>query len=357
MALSTPTVAELTQQQLRSIRNQLPDADITEDSDNTVRANAVSGVAQGLYNDQRWIVRQMFPDTADHDWLVMHARLRGLTPKAASAASGQVTITGTASTELKSGLQFRPKGGSILCQTTAAAVIGDDGSVTVAARAMEAGTVGNLTDNTAGTLLSAPPGVDSAIVILSMRGGTEAESDQSLLARLLEVLRRPAAGGNKYDYHRWAMEVSGVTEAYVYPLRRGYGTVDVVITANGDMPSDETIAAAQAHIDDQRPVTAKNALVLAPEPISTDVIVSVSLDGMSIDDARAQINSVLQAYFDRLAPGEIAVRTQLGALVSDISGVVDYVMSVPEGNIIPDVNQDTVQWVRYGTITVTEMAS
>ncbi|MGK0706932.1 baseplate J/gp47 family protein, partial [Yokenella regensburgei] len=85
MARTVPALADITQQQLRDISNQLPDADTSDDSDYAIRASAVSGVAQGLYNDQTWILRQIFPDTADHDWLVMHARTRGLSAKPASA--------------------------------------------------------------------------------------------------------------------------------------------------------------------------------------------------------------------------------------------------------------------------------
>ncbi|MGP3123385.1 baseplate J/gp47 family protein [Serratia marcescens] len=355
MARTVPALADITEQQLRDIRNQLPDADVSGDSDYAIRANAVSGVAQGLYNDQTWILRQIFPDTADHDWLVMHARTRGLSPKPASPAGGQVQLTGTAGLSVAAGLQFRAINGSVLYQTTADTRLGDKGAATVSARAMTAGMAGNLGDNTAGTLLSAPQGLDSSVTITSMRGGTEAESDASLLARLLELMRRPPAGGNKYDYRRWAKEVSGVTEAYVYPLRRGYGTVDVVITASGGLPSEETIKAVQDHIDDLRPVTAKNSLVLAPEPLSADVTVSVSLDGLSIDEAKAQITQVLTDYFNRLAPGEIAVRTQMGALISDIAGVVDYTLTKPAGNVVPEVSAKTVQWIRPGTITVDKM--
>ncbi|XYX40824.1 baseplate J/gp47 family protein [Candidatus Erwinia dacicola] len=355
MARSVPALADMTQQQLRDIRNQLPDADVSGDSDYAIRANAVSGVAQGLYNDQSWILRQIFPDTADHDWLVMHARSRGLSPKPASAASGQAAFTGSAGLKVPSGLQFRPRGGNVLYQTTAEATLSDKGTVTVSASAMTPGIMGNLSDNTTATLLSAPQGIDSAVTIKTMRGGTDAESDTSLLSRLLELMRRTPAGGNKYDYRRWAMEVSGVTEAYVYPLRRGYGTVDVVITASGGLPSDETLKAVQAHIDDQRPVTAKDTLVMAPEPLSTDISVRVSLDGLSLDEARTQITLVLTDYFSRLAPGEIAVRTQIGALISDITGVVDYELTAPTGNVVPEVSEKTVQWIRPGTITTGEL--
>lgn len=355
MARSVPALADITQQQLRDIRNQLPDADVSGDSDYAIRANAVSGVAQGLYNDQSWILRQIFPDTADHDWLVMHARLRGLSPKPASAASGQVTLTGSAGLKVASGLQFRPRGSNVLYQTTAEATLSDKGSVTLSASAMTPGVVGNLSDNTAATLLNASQGIDSAVTVKTMRGGTDAESDTSLLSRLLELMRRPPAGGNKYDYRRWAMEVSGVSEAYVYPLRRGYGTVDVVITASGGLPSDETLKAVQTHIDDQRPVTAKDTLVMAPASVSTDISVKVSLDALSLDVARTQITQVLTEYFSRLAPGEIAVRTQIGALISDITGVVDYELIAPTGNIIPEVSNKIVQWIRLGAITVGEL--
>ncbi|MGL9774928.1 MAG: baseplate J/gp47 family protein [Sodalis sp. (in: enterobacteria)] len=110
----------------------------------------------------------------------------------------------------------------------------------------------------------APAGVDSNVTITRMVGGSEAESNAALLARLLEVIRRPAAGGNQYDYHRWAVSLPGVTEAHVYPLRRGYGTVDVVIVTHNDLPSPETLKAVQRCLDEMRPVTAKNCLVVAP---------------------------------------------------------------------------------------------
>jgi len=168
-------------------------------------------------------------------------------------------------------------------------------------------------------------------------------------------MRRPPAGGNKYNYRLWAMEVIGVSEAYVYPLRRGYGIVAVVITASGGLPSDETIKAVQAYIDDQRPVTAMDTLVMTPEPVSTDISVKVSLDGLSLDEARTQITQVMTDYFSCLDPGEIAVRTWMGALISDITGVVHYELVTPTGNIVPEVSEKTVQWIRQGTITVNEL--
>lgn len=61
---------------------------------------------------------------------------------------------------------------------------------------------------------------------------TYGETDAAFLARLLEYIRRPPAGGNRYDYIKWATAVDNVAQAWCYPLAQGLGTVDVVILAN-----------------------------------------------------------------------------------------------------------------------------
>ena len=113
--------------------------------------------------------------------------------------------------------------------------------------------------------MAAPVGVSTDVVLNDVVGATNAESDSSLLERLLNKIRRPAAGGNKYDYKDWALEVDGVEQAYVYPLRRGLGTVDIAITADNGVPSDDTVRRAQEYIDQERPVTAKESKVVKPE--------------------------------------------------------------------------------------------
>jgi hypothetical protein len=71
------------------------------------------------------------------------------------------------------------------------------------------------------------------------------ETDSEFLARLLDDYRKPAAGGNKYDYPKWALEVTNVKKAYCFPVAWGTGTVDVVIFADpvatgSEIPSSHT---------------------------------------------------------------------------------------------------------------------
>ena len=346
-----PSVSDIRDAILRDIKNQLPNADTGPDSDFFVRASSVASAVRGVYQDQQWITRQIFPDTADHDFLLMHARLRNLTPKPATPAGGQALLTGTPGSPVASGLSFRYSNGQT-GNTVTGGTLGHDGKLTVTVIATSSGTASNAPGGTPGTLLIAPPGVSSQITLTAMTGGTDEESDESLLARLLELIRRPPAGGNKYDYHRWAMEVPGVTAAYVYPLRRGLGTVDVVITSGNDLPSPATVTAAQAHIDDVRPVTAKNSLVVMPTPRNADFTMQVALAGITLADAKTQIQSTLVSYFTQLAPGDTAVLFQIGALISAIPGITDLKIILPAANVTPVVDEERVEWVRMGSLTV-----
>jgi len=351
-----PSVSDIRDTILRDIKNQLPQADVNPDSDFFVRASSVASAVRGVYQDQQWIARQIFPDTADHDFLLMHASLRNITPKPATPAGGQMQLTGTPGTVVTSGLAFSYGKGQTGITLTGGS-IGADNLLKVTVAATTAGTDSNVPANTPATLTQAPSGISSKTVLLSMSGGTDIESDESLLARLLELIRQPPAGGNKYDYHRWAMEVPGVTAAYVYPLRRGLGTVDVVITSGNDLPSPETSAATQAHIDDVRPVTAKNSLVLAPTPRSTNFVINVALSGLTLADAKVQINNALVSYFSQLAPGATAVLFQIGALISAIPGITDCDIVTPAANVVPLVNEDVVEWVRMGNLDVGNLAA
>ncbi|PNB76649.1 phage tail protein, partial [Pseudomonas sp. FW305-BF6] len=69
-----------------------------------------------------------------------------------------------------------------------------------------------------------------------------------LLARLLEIIQKPPAGGAVYDFVRWAKEVDGITDVLPLPKRRGAGTVDLIVTASGGLPSSEVIAKCKAHV-------------------------------------------------------------------------------------------------------------
>lgn len=354
MAYPLLTMTQIRADMLRDIRNLRPEADVGPDSDYFIRASSVASAVEGLYQHQAWMVRQIFPDTADHDYLLLHARLRGLAPKPAVTASGRMLLRGNPGSPIPAGVQG--KWGDQLYISREAGRIGDGGTLTLAAAAMQAGLAGNAPDDARLELLAPPPGVQSTAVLTEMRGGVEEESDAELLVRLLDLIRRPPAGGNVHDYRRWALEVPGVHAAYVYPLRREPGTVDVVITAKNALPGQDLIRQVQARIDELRPVTASNSLVLAPTERAVDVVAALSLDGVGPAAFQPQLEAALAGFFAGLAPGERLVRSRLEALISDLPGVVDRQLISPAANVEPANDKDKVEWLRLGKVSARGLA-
>ncbi|KLU15437.1 baseplate J/gp47 family protein [Xenorhabdus griffiniae] len=346
----TPEFQQIRDDLLRDIKNQLPDADTGADSDYFARASSVASVAEGIYQHQGWIVRQIFPDTADSDYLELHARTRNLTRKPATTATGIASLTGSPGATLPAGAEMR--GETVSVKTTAAVTMDQHGQATVTIVANQSGTAGNLSSPADTELVSAPMGINSRAIVQTLAGGTEAETNASLLARLLDIIRRPPAGGNKYDYRRWALEVPGVTNAFVYPLRRGLGTVDIAITSADGLPSADIINAVQAHIDDVRPVTAKSSLVLAPALRPVDFVVEVVLDGITLEAASQEITNVITDAAGRLAPGEPLIRSQIEMRISLIPGIRDRRIIAPVENVIALVDRNHLEWLRMGRITV-----
>ncbi|OLZ75184.1 Uncharacterized homolog of phage Mu protein gp47 [Chromobacterium violaceum] len=338
---------------LRDLRNQRPDVDVSSDSDWFVRATSVASAVEGLYQHQAWLARQIFPDTADRDYLELHARVRGLSRKKPVAAAGQLRLQGSPGATAPAGLTAKAAGQSYT--TTQGATLDASGAAIVAVNAAAPGLAGNLAAGTAAELASAPPGIASQASVTNMSGGADAESDGELLARLLELIRRPPAGGNRYDYHRWAMEVDGVTAAYVYPLRRGLGTVDVAVTTAGGVPSSQVLAAVQQHIDDMRPVTARNCLAFAPTPCLVDLDIRVLLSNTTLAIATEQIKGAVTSYFAALAPGETAVRSRIELLASAVAGVADRQVVTPATNVVPKADASVVEWLRLGALNVRPM--
>lgn len=176
---------------------------------------------------------------------------------------------------------------------------------------------------------------------------TTGETDAALLARLLTYIRQPPAGGNKYDYVKWAMEIDGVKAAYCFPLAQGIGTVDVMILAIGDdeIPSQVLLDEVYDYIDDVRPVTASIMRVLAPSKIVQAVTVVVTGESLNLDI----ISSDIEVYINGLEAGEDLAVSQLIsiAIKNDAS---DVSVTIPAANVEADIDEI----IRPGTINVTE---
>ena len=194
------------------------------------------------------VLRRGFASTTFGEYLDLRCEEHGITRRAAVKATGQVTFTGTPGTVIPAGTQVSTASSeatpAIFFATKSNATIGAGGTVTVDIEAVEAGASGNVAAGTI-TLLAQPvPGVTSVTNATATTGGLDQEDDASLLARYLQRVQSPSAGGNKADYMNWAMEVAGVGGVSVVPVRDGPGTVSIAIINTNKEPADQALVDA-----------------------------------------------------------------------------------------------------------------
>ncbi|WP_084621550.1 baseplate J/gp47 family protein [Luteibacter yeojuensis] len=355
MPIQTPTFESLRARYLRDLRNE--ENDTSTDSDNAVRAASVAAVAEGLYAEIQWLYRQIWATDADADELERHARDRGLTRKPAIASIGTCRVTGRPAARLPEGAAIRHPAGTTFT-TMADAVVGPDGTTKVRVVAVDAG---SSTNGLAGpaTVISPPAGLDSdALLVEALAGGSDEESSLALLNRYLDVIRRPPAGGNQYDYRRWAKDVPGVADAWVYPLRSGLGTVDVAIVAEDGLPTPELVQAVQFAIDRNRPAGGRAGQVFSPKELLVDVVAKVDIaDGYTLEGLVTSGHPLVAALIDRIAPGEPLRRSLIEGVLTNLPGVNDRHLVSPATNVKPGSGQGeaSLEWIRLGRFVLEPM--
>lgn len=349
MPFSTPDFAALVDKQKQELAGLNPALSLQDDDDEVIRAHGVAAVVEGAYQHQQWVLRQLFPQTAEKEFLDYHAEKADLTRKQAVAATGSIQITGTEGAELSIGSAIVRNGYTWL--TTSLATIDNTESATVNAVATTAGNAGNLTENTPVTLASAPSGIQSQALALIMSGGAEEEGDNDLRARILFTLQNPEGNGTKADYIRWASAVSGVSSIYVYSRRRGLGTVDLCIGTATGLPSPTLITEVQTAINAQQSEPA-DCMVYAPSFKLVNLGILVELSGINLATITPLIHSVLMDYFATLNPADKVILKQIESLIMGLDGVVDVRVNSPMTNVIPIVSIFDTEWCRLGDIEV-----
>jgi uncharacterized phage protein gp47/JayE len=352
MAFSTPALENILAGILRDIKALNDEADIGSDSDHYIRSAAVAAAIEGLYQKLAWLYRQIFPDTADEEELVHAAAIRGVPRKDPVAATGIVGLKGVVDVELLQGSTLTHVTTGEKFDALVSATLGTDGTATVQARAQILGA--SLNGLTGDLILTSPPlGMDAnASFVGATTGGEDLEKPESLLARLLDIIQSPPAGGTIYDFKRWAKEVDGVADALVLPGRRGGGSIDLVITASTGNPSTEVIALCRDHVLSLCSVIA-DVWVYVPTIRTVDSAALIELaDGYTLADVQAAAQIGYNALLGAMKPRETLKRSQIEAMINNLAGVVDRSVTTPVGNVKASDDPLLIGWIRPGTITL-----
>ncbi|MCB6500302.1 baseplate J/gp47 family protein [Colidextribacter sp. 210702-DFI.3.9] len=284
------------------------------------------------------VIKLIFPEWSYGEFLDGHAKARGITRRPAAYANGEITITGAEKTEIPAGSLFSTAAindePSVDYETLETVVIPGSGTVTAAVRCTQAGIIGNATAGAIEIVSSRLTGITGVINTVGITGGTEEESDESLIERIAEYDKSQGDSytGTPSDYKRWAKSVAGVGDATVISAHDDSGLVTIILTdSNGDPATELLCTTVYNYI--MRPDAPEERLapinaflkVTPPMTLAIGVQATVELeDDATIESVKADFLAQIALYLPvALSEGEVKY-TRVGAILSAIDGVNDF---------------------------------
>ncbi|WP_350649535.1 baseplate J/gp47 family protein [Pseudomonas sp. HY13-MNA-CIBAN-0226] len=348
MPFARPTLTELIERVITDISSRVTGVDsaVLRRSLLGIIGQSEAGAVHLLYGFLDWIAKQSIIDTAEKEYLERWAAIWKITRKTAGFAGGQAAFLGTIGSTILDGTIVQRQDG-IQYKVLGDGVFGAS-PLAVPVLALEAGEAGNFDAGLPIFLLSPIAGVQSTgSSATKIEGGVDTESDQRLLARLLARIQQPPHGGADFDYVMWALEVSGVTRAWVYPRQMGAGTVTVLFVCDDlpdIIPTPAKVAEVQAYINARRPVTAE-VFVAAPIPDPLNMTIKLLPNTAAV---RAAVTAEVADLIVRDSrPGAPTLISRLRESVSLAAGEADNAIVTPTA----DVPHATGHMATIGTLT------
>jgi len=297
MAITWPTLEEIQDRFAGWYRTFYPNTSTARGSDAWLEGQAMSKLAYLIQSRIKAVYAAVFVTTATGEDLDRHAAVWMPPDKRRQAATGttegQLTFYGTNGTPIPANTRLVGDDGNIY-ELPTAVVAGDWAAppvnfvTDVEVRSVSTGQSCNKNVGDTLTLVTPISGIDDeAVVHADLDGARNEETDDELRERLLDWLQYPPGGGNWGHYLNFAQGVGGCAKAYVYPLYRGLGTVDVVCLGTGvtdDEPTGSRFDADENLVWDE--------LDEEVRPATADLDVRPSLGGTGVSDPTAQAETI-----------------------------------------------------------------
>ena len=328
-----------------------------------VVADMDAGMAHLHYGYLDYIALQSNPLTATGENLAGWMALKRVYRKPASAAkSKDVKAVGSANRVIPAGTILNRGDGY---QYTVATEIkiqdsgeGHGGITAVLPDVTDDVTGGGANGNAdAGTVLTLDvniAGVESQLTLIEAAiGGADIEDEEAFRSRGLLSWQEPPQGGSDTDYKKWAMDVSGVTRAWVKRRLNGAGTVGVYIMCDGNLNDGFPVGTdGISQLEEWGAVKASGDQLSVADhiyPLQTDTAIvfvcspkkkSIDFEIAGITDADSTVvsnikNALTTLFFDEANPdgsGKIDL-SDINKSISNVDGTKGYILNSPSSNI------------------------
>ena len=318
-----------------------------------VFAQVDAGIYHQLSGDLDFLSRQIFPDTAEGEYLREHWSAK-VPPLYATTAAGNVEASGLPNRSIPSGLLFSAASGEHYYAEKSHR-LDEQGKSVISVKAQNPGAQANLTAGEKLKIISSiPTGVDSTVIVAAsgISGGSDAETDEEYQARVLASLRNPNRYGKRGDFALWAMdaspEVSSAWEFYNFGV---FGAV-LVQVLNGNQMSGvhpvENVSEVQNYISSVAPLI----MFEVRSPALVSVNPSVTLPSHEDSQVNRDLAETGMKTFLQLSakPGVQATAGSLRLAIIDGVTITDAVVKI-NGSIAGIVSTTILQYPVLGVLT------
>lgn len=255
-------------------------SDVTSDKrEGSFAGDMVSPVAleiEAAHEQMKGILSKRFLVDETGEDLDKRADEYGLKRKPGTKATGVIVVSGVNGSVVPMGSLFGTIAGLLYEAKVEAVII--DLSATVEVEALDIGDLYNVVPEKITEIPIEIPGIASCTNTSDITGGSSIEKDVDLQNRVLLRIRNPSTSGNVAHYKEWALEVPGIGDAHVIPLKDGNGTVSVIpVTNDKRVPSESVRDQVAVNIDLKRPI-GPVITVLAADEVPINVVAQIDYD-------------------------------------------------------------------------------
>ncbi len=326
--------------------------ELVSGGDMSLRLWAVAAEVYSLEAQAEFVSRQCFPQTASGGYLDMHAGVRGLSRGEAKRAAGKLRFytdeARASDTAVAAGVRCLSVDESEFVTTGTGLIPAGELWCDVEAEAVNAGARGNAAAGEICYLVLPPVGISGVRNMSGFTGGSDAESDEALRARVLGSYRTLPNGANAAYYEAKVMQLPGVRAVTVQPKKRGLGTVDICFATEAGIPGQDELDAARELLEGEREICVDIA-VRAPKPVAVNVSAALELGaGAAFEDVKKRAEAAVRACFGGEMLGRGVYRARLMAAIMGVDGVENCALSAPAA----DVAISPEQLPELGTLTI-----
>jgi uncharacterized phage protein gp47/JayE len=233
-ALTTFTTDQIRDGMLRDMRVMAPGVDTSAGKDTWLRFSVIANALAPAYANATYLSNQIFPNTCDPvAYLPLHAAIDGIPKAGAAYASGQATVSASYPQTVGDGALLVNQTTGNLYKTVGAVSISLPAlTATANVIALSTGSGYDVDDGTTLSFTAPPPGVNLNAIVISLKGGAEAQTDAQWAQSVLLARRSRPAAGNIAQCQALGDSVVGVEKTFPYPALRGPGTLDIVVTTS-----------------------------------------------------------------------------------------------------------------------------